>query len=163
MRASIRSRAGSRRATDTTDREHVARLYATIYAVVRRIPAGRVATYGQVAELAGIPGGARVAGAAMKTSLPSHRLPWQRVIGKASKLRGRIAIHDPVGAAVQRQLLEDEGVTVGDTGLVALDVFGWLPATAAAPRGAGRAGRRRPAAAGRRRRAGRSRTQRSRR
>jgi len=107
--------------------EHVVRLYRSIYAVVRRIPRGRVATYGQVAELAGIPGGARVAGAAMKTSKPTDRLPWQRVIGKAGKNRGRIAIHDPVGAAVQRQLLGDEGVDVGDTGLIALDRYGWLP------------------------------------
>jgi methylated-DNA-protein-cysteine methyltransferase-like protein len=108
--------------------EHVLRLYRSIYAVVRRIPRGRVATYGQVAELAGIPGGARVAGAAMKTSKPTDRLPWQRVIGKAGSNRGRIAIHDPVGAAVQRQRLEHEGVTVGDTGLIALDRYGWLPA-----------------------------------
>jgi len=106
--------------------EHLRVLYRRIYQVVRKIPKGAVATYGQVAELAGIPGGARVAGAAMKTSKPSDRLPWQRVIGKAGKLRGRIAIHDPVGAAVQRQLLEDEGVTVADSGLVALDVYGWL-------------------------------------
>lgn len=105
----------------------VERLYRLIYTVVKRIPKGRVATYGQVAELAGIPGGARVAGAALKVSKPKHQLPWQRVIGKASKLRGRIAIHDPVGAAMQRALLEREGVRVGDTGLVALDVFGWLP------------------------------------
>lgn len=106
---------------------HLEALYRRIYAVVRKIPKGHVATYGQVAELAGIPGGARVAGAAMKTSEPANQLPWQRVIGKAGKLRGRIAIHDPVGAAVQRQLLEDEGVEVGETGLVALDKFGWLP------------------------------------
>src|SRR5262245_48872746 len=110
--------------------EHVARLYRSIYAVVRRIPTGRVATYGQVAELAGIPGGARVAGAAMKTSKPGDRLPWQRVIGKASKNRGRIAIHDPVGAAVQRQLLGDEGIPISDTGLIALDRYGWLPGQA---------------------------------
>src|SRR5690348_18334419 len=106
--------------------EHVAQLYRSIYAVVRRIPTGLVATYGQVAELAGIPGGARVAGAAMKTSTPAQRLPWQRVIGKAGRLRGRIAIHDPVGAALQRELLEREGVAVGDTGLVALDRYGWI-------------------------------------
>jgi methylated-DNA-protein-cysteine methyltransferase-like protein len=107
--------------------DHVAKLYRSIYAVVRRIPTGQVATYGQVAELAGLPGGARVAGAAMKTSQPSDRLPWQRVIGKAGKNRGRIAIHDPVGAAVQRQLLGDEGVTITETGLIALDRYGWLP------------------------------------
>ena len=110
--------------------EHVAELYRSIYAVVRRIPRGRVATYGQVAELAGLPGGARVAGAAMKTCKPADRLPWQRVIGKAGKNRGRIAIHDPVGAAVQRQLLSDEGVVISDNGLVALDHFGWLPGDA---------------------------------
>ena len=104
-------------------------LFRAVKAVIRKIPKGRVATYGQVAELAGIPGGARIAAAALKTSKPGDQLPWQRVIGKAGKLRGRIAIHDPVGAAVQRQLLGEEGVTIGDTGLVALDVFGWLPPT----------------------------------
>src|SRR5215470_7522416 len=121
--------------------EHVAQLYRSIYAVVRRIPTGRVATYGQVAELAGIPGGARVAGAAMKTSRPADRLPWQRVVGKAGKNRGRIAIHDPVGAAVQRKLLNREGVPVGDSGLIALDRYGWLPDDA--PRRDRRAGARR--------------------
>jgi methylated-DNA-protein-cysteine methyltransferase related protein len=139
----------------SSDAEHVRRLYRSIYSVVRRIPRGRVATYGQVAELAGIPGGARVAGAAMKTSKPGDRLPWQRVIGKAGKLRGRIAILDPVGAAVQRGLLEGEGVTVGDTGLVKLEVYGWLPATGGSSRGASprrrlRSGSRRRASSSRR-------------
>ena len=111
----------------SSEAEHVRRLYQAIHRVVRRIPRGRVATYGQIAELAGIPGGARVAGAAMKTSTPADGIPWQRVLGKAGKTRGRIAIHDPVGAAIQRQLLEEEGVSIGDSGLVALDRFGWLP------------------------------------
>lgn len=127
-----RSKTRTRRAGGD-DAAHVERLYRAIYAVARRIPRGCVATYGQVAELAGIPGGARVAGAAMKVSKPADRVPWQRVIGKAGKTRGRIAIHDPVGAAIQRQLLADEGVEVGDSGLVALDVYGWLPLQA--PRG----------------------------
>jgi methylated-DNA-protein-cysteine methyltransferase-like protein len=111
----------------SSDRDHLQRLFAAIKVVIRKIPRGHVATYGQIAELAGIPGGARIAAAALKTSQPTDQLPWQRVIGKAGKLRGRIAIHDPVGAAIQRQLLGDEGVAIGDTGLVALDVFGWLP------------------------------------
>ncbi len=127
---------------------HVRELYTRIYKVVRRIPRGAVATYGQIAELAGIPGGARVAGAALKTSKPSDRLPWQRVIGKAGRLRGRIAIYDPVGAAIQRKLLEHEGVCVGETGLVDLGVFGWLP-TAGSGRGA--SPRRRPRSASTRR------------
>jgi methylated-DNA-protein-cysteine methyltransferase-like protein len=121
----------------SSETEHVAQLYRAIYAVVRRIPAGRVATYGQVAELAGIPGGGRVAGAAMKVSSRAERLPWQRVIGKAGPNRGRIAIHDPVGAAVQRQLLGEEGVEIGDSGLVALDRYGWLPGDDRRRRGRG--------------------------
>jgi len=127
---------------------HLRELFRRIYKVVRKIPRGHVATYGQVAELAGIPGGGRVAGAAMKTSKPTDRLPWQRVIGKAGRLRGRIAIHDPVGAAVQRELLTREGVTVGETGLVDLGAFGWLP-TAGSGRGA--SPRRRPRSGSKRR------------
>ncbi|MBP8807959.1 MAG: MGMT family protein [Kofleriaceae bacterium] len=99
---------------------------AAIHTVARTIPRGRVATYGQLAELAGFPGGARVAGAAMKTSTPADRLPWHRVVGKRGGL-GVIAIHDPIGAAVQRGLLEDEGVAVDDRGTIALARFGWLP------------------------------------
>ena len=140
----------------TEESDHVRALYRRIYTVVRKIPKGRVATYGQVAELAGIPGGARVAGAAMKTSKPADRLPWQRVIGKAGKLRGRIAIHDPIGAAVQRKLLEDEGVSVGDSGLVALDVFGWFERRSTAGSGRG-ASLRRPLRSASKRRASSSR------
>jgi methylated-DNA-protein-cysteine methyltransferase-like protein len=110
------------------DGEHLRQLYKALYTVIRKIPRGHVATYGQVAELAGIPGGARIAAASLKVSKPRDALPWQRVIGKASRLRGRIAIHDPVGAAIQRQLLEKEGVVIGETGLVPLDVYGWLVA-----------------------------------
>jgi len=128
------------------DAAHLAQLYTRIYAVIRRIPRGHVATYGQVAELAGIPRGGRIAGAALKVS--HERVPWQRVIGKAGTLRGRIAIHDPVGAAMQRALLNKEGVEVGESGLVALDVYGWLP-TGGSSRAA--SPRRRPRSASKRR------------
>ncbi len=116
------------------DSQHLQRLYKQLYLVIRTIPRGSVATYGQIAELAGIPGGARIAAASLKVSKPTDRLPWQRVIGKASKLRGRIAIHDPVGAAIQRQLLEREGVEIGERGLVALDVYGWGIAKSRTPK-----------------------------
>lgn len=118
----------------SSDGAHLQQLFRAIRAVIRKIPRGHVATYGQVAELAGIPGGARIAAAALKTSQPTDQLPWQRVIGKAGPKRGRIAIHDPVGAAIQRELLAKEGVQVADSGTIALDVHGWLPV--AAPRGA---------------------------
>jgi len=124
-------------------------LYASIYEVVRRIPRGRVATYGQIAELAGLPGGARVVGAAMRGS-GDRRVPWQRVIGKRAGAVGKIAILDPIGGAVQRQLLEKEGVEVSDAGSISLARFGWLPTTG----GRGRAGQpRRPPRSGSTRRA----------
>lgn len=102
----------------------VAALYQRIYAVIRRIPRGRVATYGQVAELAGIPGGARISAAALKVS--GGRVPWHRVVGKRGVF-GRIAILDPVGAATQRERLTRERVTVDDRGAIDLRVYGWLP------------------------------------
>jgi methylated-DNA-protein-cysteine methyltransferase-like protein len=104
---------------------HLQELYRRMYAVMRKIPRGRVATYGQVAELAGLPGGARIAAASLKVS--HDRVPWQRVIGKAGGRRGSIKIRDPVGAAMQRALLEKERVEVGDRGIVDLGVYGWLP------------------------------------
>lgn len=101
------------------------RLFRAMHAVVRKIPRGRVLTYGQLAELGGLPGGARVAGAAMKRS---EGLPWQRVVGKAGPRRGRIAIHDPVGASIQRQMLAAEGVPVSEAGTIDLGRYGWLEA-----------------------------------
>jgi methylated-DNA-protein-cysteine methyltransferase-like protein len=96
-----------------------------IYAVVRAIPRGKVATYGQVAQLAGIPAGHRVVARAMR-SCPS-KLPWQRVIGKKDARRGQINVLDPEHAALQRELLEREGVVFDDNGFVLLRKSGWLP------------------------------------
>jgi methylated-DNA-protein-cysteine methyltransferase-like protein len=107
--------------------EHVGRLYGHIYAVVREIPRGRVATYGQVAELAGIPGAARLVGTAMRVSTPELGLPWQRVVGKRSATTGGVSIHDPVGAGIQRAMLEEEGVVLTPAGSISLKRFGWLP------------------------------------
>jgi methylated-DNA-protein-cysteine methyltransferase-like protein len=109
------------------DADHVRQLFQAIYAVVRRIPRGKVATYGQVALLAGLPRGARVAGRALQASSGVDRLPWQRVIGKRGAASGKISIHDPIGAAVQRQLLEAEGVVVSDAGSISLARHGWQP------------------------------------
>ena len=83
--------------------------YAAIYAVVKRIPRGRVATYGQVASLAGMPGHARQVGYALHHLPDGSRVPWHRVINA----RGRISFHpSSMEWAVQRALLESEGVAV---------------------------------------------------
>ena len=122
-------------AASGSDAAHVAALYRRIYAVIRRIPRGHVATYGQIAELAGVPRAARVVGTALAASSPALGLPWQRVVGKKARGRGRISIHDPVGAAMQRSMLEAEGVVFlgKDSGAVDLDRFGWAAAASAKP------------------------------
>ncbi|HEX5658441.1 MAG TPA: MGMT family protein [Polyangiales bacterium] len=97
-----------------------------ILEVVRAIPRGKVATYGQVAELAGIARGHRIAARAMKTA-PSGT-PWQRVLGKKDARRAQISIQDPEHATRQRKLLTREGVHVDADGLVSLREHGWLPA-----------------------------------
>lgn len=101
--------------------------YARIYSVVKKIPRGRVATYGQVARLAGLPGHARQVGYAVAALKPGMRVPWQRVInaqGKVSLRRGGPGTDLP-----QRQLLEREGVKFGPGGKVSLERFGWEPRT----------------------------------
>ena len=109
----------------------VGRLYDEFYTVVRRIPRGRVLTYGQVAELAGHPGSARAVGAAMRAST-GRGLPWQRVVGAHARGQAKVAILDPVGGSVQRALLEKEGVIFTPGGYIPLSRYGSL--TAPSPR-----------------------------
>jgi methylated-DNA-protein-cysteine methyltransferase-like protein len=96
-----------------------------IYDVVRAIPRGKVATYGQVAELAGLARGHRIVARAMR-SCP-RGLPWQRVVGKKDARRAQVAIQDPEHAQKQRKLLEREGVAFDDGGFIVLRKSGWLP------------------------------------
>jgi methylated-DNA-protein-cysteine methyltransferase related protein len=102
------------------------------YRIIRRIPRGQVATYSQVALLAGKPRAARHVGFALAALRGTrHRIPWQRVLGKRSAIWAGISILDPMGAAAQRDLLEREGVTVDERGRVSLERFGWLRPDAA--------------------------------
>jgi methylated-DNA-protein-cysteine methyltransferase-like protein len=98
--------------------------YQRIYAVVRRIPRGRVATYGQVAKLAALPGRARQVGYAMYALPKGSSVPWHRVINAA----GRISRRRVPGAELsQRILLEREGVRFGPGGRIPLARYGWRP------------------------------------
>lgn len=99
--------------------------HARIYAVIRRIPAGRVATYGQVAALAGLPGQARLVGYALH-ALPSESVvPWHRVINAQGRISARW--DEPGGSVAQRLRLEAEGVRFDARGRVSLERFGWRP------------------------------------
>ena len=102
--------------------------YQRFYRVVRRIPRGRVATYGQVAALAGLPRGARLAGYALSALRgTAHDVPWQRVLGARGAGKAGISLRDPMGAGVQRDLLEREGVALDARGRVDLARFGYRP------------------------------------
>lgn len=95
-----------------------------IWAVVRRIPRGRVATYGQIARLAGLPGHARQVGYALHDLPSGSRVPWHRVINA----QGRISRRADGSAGIdQRMLLLNEGVWFDARGKVDLEQFGWHP------------------------------------
>jgi methylated-DNA-protein-cysteine methyltransferase related protein len=92
---------------------------------VRRIPRGRVSTYGAIARLAGLPRQARLVGYALHRLPASTAVPWHRVINAA----GRIALSDARGGATtQRLRLIAEGIVVGPAGRVSLARYGWPPA-----------------------------------
>jgi methylated-DNA-protein-cysteine methyltransferase-like protein len=76
-----------------------------IYRKVKLIPRARVITYGELARIVRVRGGARVAGYAMAACPRGRGIPWHRVLGAG----GRIRLREPV-AQLQRQLLESEGV-----------------------------------------------------
>ncbi len=84
------------------------RFFRRVYAQVREIPHGRVATYGQVAALLGVPRGARAVGWALRALLDDEEgsVPWHRVVGAG----GGISPRAGPGPRIQRRLLEAEGV-----------------------------------------------------
>jgi methylated-DNA-protein-cysteine methyltransferase-like protein len=98
--------------------------YQDIYAVVRRIPRGRVATYGQVAELAGLPGHARQVGYALHALTNGTTVPWHRVVNAGGRCSLRAA---PGAELTQRLLLEREGIRFDAGGRVALAKVRWRP------------------------------------
>ncbi len=98
--------------------------YESIYAVVRRIPTGRVATYGQVATLAGFDGHARQVGYALHHLSPRSNVPWHRVINAKGEISPR-SLSD--SHELQRELLLAEGVGFREGGRVDLKGFRWDP------------------------------------
>ena len=93
--------------------------------MVKKIPRGRVMTYGDVAAAAGMPRAARQVGYAMRAV--GRDVPWQRVLGKRNARTAHITIVDPRGKAEQRRLLENEGVSFDPRGGVRLADFGFRP------------------------------------
>ena len=94
-------------------------IYGAIFASVRKIPRGKVATYGQVARISGLREHARVVGYALHTLKPGTGVPWHRVINS----KGEISLPHGAGYERQRMLLEAEGVLFNGN-RIDLSVFG---------------------------------------
>ena len=98
--------------------------YNEIYEVIARIPPRRIATYGQIAELAGIPGQARRVGYALSALPADSSIPWHRVINSKGMISSRSGSGpDPL----QRRLLQQEGIVFDSSGRFDLTRFQWRP------------------------------------
>jgi methylated-DNA-protein-cysteine methyltransferase-like protein len=101
--------------------------YEQVYAVVRRIPRGKVTSYGRVAQMLGRPRAARAVGYALnalkdKDQPAFEKVPWQRVVNS----QGRISITNREhGAQEQAALLREEGVVVSQDLRINLDIYLW--------------------------------------
>jgi methylated-DNA-protein-cysteine methyltransferase-like protein len=96
--------------------------YQRIYAAVRRIPRGRVATYGDIATQAGLDGHARQVGYALHNLPEASDIPWHRVINARGEISPRTTSDSH---ELQRMLLEKEGVQLDLRGRVALKLYRW--------------------------------------
>jgi len=93
--------------------------FQKVYALVRKIPHGKVATYGQIARALGSPRAARTVGWAMH-DCPDNA-PWHRVVNA----RGEISLLPTAGYHEQRARLEEEGVKINRAGKIDLKIYGW--------------------------------------
>jgi methylated-DNA-protein-cysteine methyltransferase-like protein len=95
-----------------------------IIAVISMVPKGKVASYGQIAKLAGFPGQARQVVWTLHSSSKKYKLPWHRIINS----QGKIGIADENYRNRQKLLLQKEGVEVDASGKVSLKICAWKPA-----------------------------------
>ncbi len=93
-----------------------------ILTVIQQIPRGKVATYGQVARIAGIPRNSRQVGSVLKNLPPRSDIPWYRVVNS----RGEISLRDNLQSqSYQRTALENEGIQFNGQGRLSLTTYGW--------------------------------------
>jgi methylated-DNA-protein-cysteine methyltransferase-like protein len=98
--------------------------FARVYALVARIPRGKVATYGQIARMLGAPRAARTVGWAMHDNPHGSRVPCQRVVQQGGSCSPNFRIGDP---GAQRRLLEREGVWFLLDGRIDMQAHQWRP------------------------------------
>lgn len=97
--------------------------YRRILDIVKQIPDGKVATYGQIATLAGMPRQARLVGQALARLDDSARVPWHRVVNAKGMISRRSRLNGY--EEYQRVLLEEEGITFDQDNCISLQTFQW--------------------------------------
>lgn len=90
--------------------------------IIKKIPKGRVTTYGTIATLAGLPRGARLVGGILHFSTEKDSLPWQRIINRHGYISTKCLDHPK---PLQKILLEQEGIEVSSDFVVDLKKYGW--------------------------------------
>jgi methylated-DNA-protein-cysteine methyltransferase related protein len=98
-----------------------------IHRLIRRIPVGCVATYGQIASLAGIPNKPRLVGQSLRTLAAEASLPWHRVVAAGGKIATRRGGVEGDTESLQKTLLEEEGVAFTARGTVVMKAHQWQP------------------------------------
>ena len=99
-----------------------------VYAVVKRVPAGRVATYGQIAKLIGFPKHSRYIGFALRQLPAGNRIPWHRIVNSKGEIAARSSrTADRDCESEQHWRLQDEGIEFDDAGRVSLKKYQWKP------------------------------------
>ncbi|NQT25208.1 MGMT family protein [candidate division KSB1 bacterium] len=103
-------------------KKQLSETYSKIYDAIKCIPYGKVATYGQIAEVAGLQGQARLVGYALFSLPEDMDIPWHRVINAKGEISG---LPDPDWRNIQKGLLEAEDIQFNKDGRVDLKVYRW--------------------------------------
>jgi methylated-DNA-protein-cysteine methyltransferase-like protein len=107
------------------DRSSKYNTFDIVYAIVKEIPAGKVATYGQIAAMVGSGLPARIVGYALHGLPDGTSIPWHRVINSKGKISYAVSRHDH--DSLQQNLLEHEGIKFTMDGFIDLDKYLWIP------------------------------------
>ncbi len=106
------------------DKKIATNFFERVYKIARQIPAGKVTTYGAIANFLGSPKSARMVGWALNASKNDMSIPAHRVVNKAGLLSGKVHFQ---GINLMQQLLENEGVIIKDNKIQDLDNYLWKP------------------------------------
>ncbi len=98
--------------------------FEKVYEVVRKIPYGRVTSYGAIAKYLGMPRSARMVGWVMNASHNDSSIPAHRVVNRNGLLTGK---HHFQGSMLMQQLLENEGITIKDNQVISFKELFWEP------------------------------------